>query len=156
MEILHEVRFAYKKRNDNIFIYEQQQIIIIQWHENLRKIRKIKEEGKKIIYMDETLVNTHHNSNYLWVDEGRLKVPSGKGNRLIIVHAGSREGWVNNASLVLQSISSTGNYHNEMNISHFMEWGNTQLLPNVPVHSAIVLDNASYHNGVTEKLPTKF
>ena len=56
-----------------------------------------------------------------------------------MVHAGSREGWVNN----------------EMNISHFMEWWNTQLLPNIPVHSAIALDNASYHNGVTEKVPTK-
>ena len=101
-----------------------------------------KKEGKKIIYMDETWVNAHHNSNYRWVDEdhkGGWKVPSGKRNRLIMVHAGSREGWVNN----------------EMNISHFMEWWNTQLLPNIPVHSAIALDNASYHNGVTEKVPTK-
>ena len=31
----------------------------------------------------------------------------------------------------------------------------TQLLPNIPDHSIIVLDNASYHNGVLEKVPTK-
>ena len=35
-----------------------------------------------------------------------------------------------------------------------VKWWNTQLLPNIPVHSAIALDNTSYHK-VTEKVPTK-
>ena len=39
-----------------------------------------------------------------------------------------------------------------MNILHFMT---TQLLPNIPDHSIIILDNVSYHNGVVEKIPTK-
>ena len=51
--------------------------------------------------------------------------------------------------------SSTGDYHNEMNIQHFMEWWRTKLLPNIPDHSIIVVDNASYHNCVVEKIPTK-
>ena len=83
----------------------------------LRKIRKVREEGKKIIHMDKTWVNAHHNSNYLWVNKDHKEgwqVPSGKGHRLIIIHAGLREERVNNASLVFQSKSSTGD---EINIS---------------------------------------
>lgn len=39
--------------------------------------------------------------------------------------------------------------------SHFMEWWKTQLSPNIPPYCPIVLDSASYHNGVTEKIPMK-
>ena len=35
-----------------------------------------------------------------------------------------------------------------------VKWWNTQLLPNIPVHSAITLENTSYHK-VTEKVPAK-
>ena len=42
-----------------------------------------------------------------------------------------------------------------MNNQHFMEWWKTQHLPNIPPNVIIVLDNASYHNGVVEKVPTK-
>ena len=48
-----------------------------------------------------------------------------------------------------------GDYHNEMNQENFMRWWNTQLLPHIPKHSIIVVDNASYHNGVVEIVPTK-
>ena len=41
-----------------------------------------------------------------------------------------------------------------MNIDHFMEWFSTQLIPNLPASSVIVLDNAKYHNAVVEKQPT--
>ena len=36
-------------------------------------------------------MNEHHNNEYIWVDSdgsGGWKVPSGKGQRLIILHAG--------------------------------------------------------------------
>ena len=36
-----------------------------------------------------------------------------------------------------------------------MRWWNTQLLPHIPKHSIIVVDNASYHNSVVERVPTK-
>ena len=46
-------------------------------------------------------------------------------------------------------------YHDEMNRNHFVEWFQKQLLPNLPKHSFIVVDNAPYHNVVEEKIPTK-
>ena len=53
-----------------------------------------------------------------------------------------------------QGKTGTGDYHNEMNIEHFMEWFSTKLVPNLPAHSVIVVDNAKYHNSVVERQPT--
>lgn len=55
---------------------------------------------------------------------------------------------------MFQGKTGTGDYHNEMNIDHFMEWFSTKLVPNLPACSVIVLDNAKYHNAVVEKQPT--
>ena len=44
-------------------------------------------QNVNIIYTDETWVNAHHTNEVIWVDEhgrGGWKVPSGKGQRLII------------------------------------------------------------------------
>ena len=103
-------------------------------------------------------MNAHHGRDTLWVDmDGTAgwKRPSGKGGRLTVLHAGTENGWVGGAELVFRAKASSGDYHNETNIPHFMEWWKTQLLPNIPQKSIIVVDNASYHNGVVEKIPTK-
>ena len=42
-----------------------------------------------------------------------------------------------------------------MNSTHFLEWFEKQLIPNIPPNSIIILDNAKYHNTVVEKVPTK-
>lgn len=54
--------------------------------------------------------------------KGGIRKPSGKGSRLIILHAGSENGWINNADHVFQSTKSTGHYHDEMTSEHFEEW----------------------------------
>ena len=91
----------------------------------------------------------------LMVIEAGWKRPSGKGGRLIVLHAGTADSWVDGAEQVFRAKSSTGDYHNEMNQENFMQWWNTQLLPHIPKHSIIVVDNTSYHNGVVERVPTK-
>jgi hypothetical protein len=43
--------------------------------------------------MDETWVNQNHCTDYMWLpNDGSdaLKIPSGKGKRLIVLHAGTR------------------------------------------------------------------
>ena len=52
-------------------------------------------------------------------------------NRLIILHAGGGNGWVNSADLVFQSKKATDDYHDEMKAAHFEEWFNDSLLPNL-------------------------
>ncbi|XP_066950811.1 uncharacterized protein [Macrobrachium rosenbergii] len=81
------------------------------------------------------------------------KPPTGRGKRLIILHAGSKEGFVQNADLVFES-KNDGDYHHQMNSKMFEEWLKYQLLPNIPPSSILVLDNASYHSVRIDKPPT--
>ena len=87
--------------------------------------------------------------------KGGVKKPSGKGSRLIVLHAGSRKGWVAGAELVFQSKKCTGDYHDEMTGEHFEKWFNDTLIPKLEPNSFIVMENASYHSRHLQKIPTK-
>ena len=149
--------FRYKRQNKKVSLYEQHRIIAAR-HDYLRKIQTFRSDNRMIVYLDETWLNTHHIHERCWLDydgRGGIRVPSGKGGRLIILHAGSEHGWILNAALIFRGEKGSGDYHDEMNTKHFMEWYQKQLLPHCPPKSVIVLDNAKYHNGVVEKVPTK-
>ena len=99
----------------------------------------------------------HITNKYIWVDidgSGGWKELSGKGQRLIILHAGGVDGWVEGADLVFRSKTNSKYYHDEMNSKHYMEWMTQQLLFRLEELTVIVLDNASYHNKQKDKLPT--
>jgi transposase len=101
------------------------------------------------VYLDETYVNKNHSNDFIWysdVDGPWVKKPTGKGERLIILNAITKDGWVPNASLVFKSTKRTGDYHGQMNHELFTKWFKEKLLPNIPANALIVMDNASYHN----------
>ena len=56
----------------------------------LHAIRAYREEGRPIVYADETYIHSSHTTSYAWDDRlgAGLKAPISKGRRLIIVHAG--------------------------------------------------------------------
>ena len=92
----------------------------------------------------------------MWVIDDKeisIKVPPSKGSCLIVVHAGSECGFINNGLLVFQS-KSTKDYHEEMDSDRFLSWFKDQLLPNVPPNSCIMMDNASYHSRELNRAPT--
>ena len=102
--VLREMGFNYNKKDGKQFIYKRADILE-QRHTYLQHILKHRRENKTVIYMDETWVNAHHTNQYIWVDsdgKGGWKLPSGKGQRLIIVHAGGAEGWVTRCRLGVQ------------------------------------------------------
>ena len=86
--------------------------------------------------------------------------PSGKGERLIVLHAGGKDGWIlgkhyfdalANAKIVIKgcdwvfkSKKGSSDYHEEMNATSFEEWLEQKLLPALPPNT-LVMDNASYH-----------
>lgn len=99
-----------------------------------------------MIYLDETLANARDSIEKMWVEDdpraiggtkGGIRKPSGKGSRLIILHAGSESGWIDGAALVFQSkkLKATGDYHDEMTSEHFEEWFYDSLMPNIPSNS---------------------
>lgn len=101
------------------------------------------------VYLDETYINKNHSCRFTWYldEDGPLvNKPSGVGPRLILVHAITKDGWVEGAELVFEAKKRTGDYHGQMNWDNFSKWFESQLLENIAPQSIIVCDNAKYHN----------
>lgn len=108
------------------------------------------------VYLDESYVNKNHSNDYVWYygeDGPWIQKPTGKGERLIIINAITRLGWVPNSKLVFKSNRKTGDYHGQMNWGLFKKWFTEMLLPNIPSQSLIIMDNAPYHNILADYSP---
>jgi hypothetical protein len=106
------------------------------------------------VYLDETWVNKNHSGKFTWYLEGDgpwVNTPSGKGPRRISVHARTVSGWVQGAEVVFEAAKRTGDYPGQLNWEKFSTWFSGQLLPPIPSHSLILLDNAPYHNVLVEE-----
>jgi len=112
------------------------------------------------VYLDETYINKNHSSRFTWyLDEDGpwVNKPSGAGQRLILVHAITENGWVDGAELVFEAKKRTGDYHGQMNWENFSKWFLFQLVPNIEPGSIIILDNAKYHNVLVEdSFPSRY
>lgn len=154
--ILTELGFKWKKTETDRKVLIEHTNIRLKRIEYLKKIRRYREEGRPIIYTDESYVDSSHTKTKAWSDgstEG-LKKKISKGQRLVIVHAGSATGFVPNALLMFKAGTKTGDYHENMNYNNYEKWLRTQLIPNLPPNSVVVVDNAPYHNKLEEKAPT--
>ncbi|KAH6935925.1 hypothetical protein HPB50_011475 [Hyalomma asiaticum] len=85
-----------------------------------------------------------------WPDDGS-KTTFGKGERLIVTHIGSEDGFVDGCLDVFRG-QKTGDYHEETDVNRFKGWFG-DVLPKSPAGSVFVLDNAPYHSRREEKLP---
>ena len=156
--LLKRIGFRYKKVSDKRYVYEQSRIVQ-QRHQFLRRMRRNRTAGRPVVYLDETWANSHDGRERTWVEDdattggtkGGMRKPSGKGSRLIILHAGGEDGWIEGADLVFQSKKSTDD---AMNAERFEEWFRDQLIHNLKPSSLIVIDNAPYHSRRLEKVPT--
>ena len=83
-----------------------------------------------------------------------IQAPSSRGQRLTVVNAGYRSGFVKVAQLIYKAFSCTGDYHREMSGQIFKKWLEEMLLPNRPSPCAIVIDNASFRLTQTDKCPS--
>ncbi|XP_046384822.1 uncharacterized protein LOC124155147 [Ischnura elegans] len=113
---------------------------------------------EQVVYLDETWVNQNYCQRHIWVNsqgEGGMRVPTGKGGRLIVTHAGSSEvGFIEGMGLVFRSGSRDplSDYHKDMNADCFTWWFE-ELLRRLDRPSIIVMDNASYHSKISNKIP---
>ena len=108
------------------------------------------------VYLDESYVNKNHSNDFIWYygeDGPWVQKPTGKGERLIIINAITKSGWVPDAKLVFKSTRKTGDYHGQMNWELFRKWFTEMLLPNIPERSLIIMDNAPYHTVLAEHSP---
>lgn len=124
--LLRELNFTYCKRGRNSALIERDDIVL--WRTKyIQDIRKYRQEGRSIYYLDETWANIGDYMEKIWVDKTvkshrdaflsgfstGAPNPTGKGKRLIIVHIGSEEGFVNGGLLVFESKKGSADYHDE-------------------------------------------
>ena len=126
----------------------------------LRKKRDNRTSGgdsiRPEVYLDESYVNKNHSNDFIWYsgeDGPWVQKPTGKGERLIIINAITKSGWVPNAKLVFKSTKKTGDYHGQMNWDLFKKWFVEMLLENISPNCLVIMDNASYHNTLSEHSP---
>jgi transposase len=160
-KVVRGTGFTFRKSAGGRNIVCEKPHLIAARSKYLRQIRERRMEGYDIVYLDESWVNAHHTYEKEWqsVDrEQKRKIPSSKGQRIILAHAGSSEnGLVHDAELIFQAKSTDGrDYHTEMNGHIFRDWIENTLLPTLDRPSCLVMDNASYHNVVAQedKVPT--
>ena len=111
------------------------------------------QEIRSEVYLDESYINKNHSNDNTWYfpEDGLIiGKPTGKGERLIIVNAITKDGWVPNAKLVFKASKAGGDYHTNMNWNNFSRWFKEKLLKNIPKNSLIIMDNAAYHNVLAE------
>ncbi len=154
--------FGYGKGRRRDSLKEQDHVVLARREYLRSKLANRYPDGKlkrPEVYLDETYINKNHSCRFTWYlkeDGPWVNKPSGVGPRLILVHAITVDGWVDGAQLVFEAKKRTGDYHGQMNWDNFSKWFETQLIPNIPPKSIIILDNAKYHNVFAEdNVPNK-
>ena len=144
--------FTYGEGQRRDSLKEQDRVILARRDYLRAKLANRNSDGtlkRPEVCLDETYINKNHSSPFTWFldDDGpQVNKPSGVGPRLIVVHAVTKNGWVEGAQLVFDAKRRTGDYHGQMNWNNFSKWFKEQLLPNIPAKSLIIIDNARYHN----------
>jgi len=146
--VLKDLNFEYTKCGTTCALTETEEIVL--WRRKyIEDVQRYRNEGRTIYYLEETWVNVgEYASKELWADVE----PSGVGKRLIIVHIGSVEGFVEGGLLCYESKTNTSNYYDHTNGDIFYNWF-CGILPLLNKNSVIVFDNASYYS-VTNNVPT--
>jgi transposase len=145
---LQRIGFSYGKNKRRSALKERDYVVAAR-RRYLRERILNRHTQRSEVYLDETFINKNHSNDNTWyldVDGPWVNKPSGKGQRLIIVHAITAKGWVDGAQLVFRASTGTGDYHGQMNYDNFSKWFTSKLLPNIPDSSTIIMDNAKYHN----------
>lgn len=131
-KVLKSLDFKFTKRQRNSILTERSDLI--SWRRKyLTSIRRFREEGRPIYYLDETWLNTGDCVNKVWIDKtvtsNRMAFldglstgpsnPTGKGTRLIVLHIGSAAGFVAGGLLCFQSKKNSSDYHDECQVKLF-------------------------------------
>jgi len=154
--ILKTLGFTWRRTQNNRKLLIEHEDIREKRITFLRQIKRFREQGRPIIYLDETYIHSNHHASLSWSDNSTkgFRAPISKGDRLIIIHAGGEQGFVPNALTIWKANSHSGDYHDNVNTDMFIKWLNERLLPNLEPRSVIVIDNAPYHNTQVDKAPT--
>jgi len=138
---LKRIGFTYGVGKRRTALKEQDYVVLARRRYLRKKIANRNNDGslkRPEVYLDETFINKNHSNQFTWYleeDGPWVNKPSGKGPRVIVVHAITNSGWVDNARLVFDANKRTGDYHGQMNWGNFSKWFESRLLPDIPANS---------------------
>lgn len=114
------------------------------------------EQQKDVIYLAECYIHQSFKLKKCWqsVNISGVKQNVSKGKRYVVIHAGSKNGFVPNALLIFSGTNKKEEYHSDMNKQNFTKWVEGKLIPNLPKASIVVMDNAPYHSIVLNDTPS--
>ncbi|XP_060881305.1 uncharacterized protein LOC132952860 isoform X2 [Metopolophium dirhodum] len=148
-KVLKDLHFEYTPCNYRLRALTEKEDIVLWRRKYLEDIRHYRNEGRTIYYLQETWINA---GEYSSKELLAAIEPSGEGKRIIVVHIGSVEGFVEGGLLCFESKKNTSNYHDHMNGEIFYEWF-CGILSLLKENSVIVFDNVSYYS-VENHVPT--
>lgn len=152
---LHRMGFNYTRTRKKTRSLRESQHIRQQRHSYIYDVRKLRNSGYTLVYLDESFLHHYHGHQFSWFNSDAgdyLERPSGRGRRWCFIHAMMESGLVPNASHIFEAKKSTGDYHDMFNAKHFQEWWKENLLPNLPQKCVIIVDRASYHRVPEEQI----
>ncbi|XP_075974910.1 uncharacterized protein LOC142975748 [Anticarsia gemmatalis] len=155
--IIKKQGFRSKRTADKQRVLIEKMDIRFQRLEYLEKMTLFRQQGRPIIYTYETYVHVNQSNSKSRPEGSHSKKPTPHILGVGILHAGSDLGFVPNSLLMFESkpkISKTGQY--DINFSTYEKWLRTQLIPNLPPNSVVVVGNGSYLNKPLEPAPTPY
>ncbi|KAK9510228.1 hypothetical protein O3M35_005057 [Rhynocoris fuscipes] len=136
-KILNKIYFKWRKVNNIKRLLENSEIIAAR----CRFIQNIQQyDMKKMIFVGECNINVSKHF---------------KDGGIVILDAGNAEGFIPNCCLLIKS-QDTIDPKQVLNADVFRKWFIHTFLKNIPKNSVIVMDNASNHSTLKEKIPTSF
>jgi hypothetical protein len=117
-------------------------------HQYLQERYSEKYKDALFVWLDESYCNQYHTINKSWFMPGMTVYRRARGRRYIIVHSGSKEGWVGEPRIWIAN-EHNGDYHKSMNASAFEEYFEElcRYCKQDKEYPSVVfcMDNASYH-----------
>jgi len=150
--LLKDLNFVYTKIKRNQALYERGDIVC--WRQKyLEYIRYYRSCGRQIYYLDESWINVEETSKSVdnTIQSGQ-KNPSAKRKKLIAVHIGSSDGFVDGGLLTFESKDNSNHNHDEIDHDTFYEWFSS-ILPLLKDNAVIVMDTALYHSVKKDTFP---
>lgn len=144
-------RLNFRKAKKNSLLIERSDVI--SWRRNyLRSIRKYREEGKPIYFLDDTYLNTTGNQTVTFL--GGLSTdptenPAGQEKRFYIQHIGSEEGFLPGGLLFFKLKNNTAD--DEMSDQSFRDWFKEKLA--LLKDNAVIVIKSSYNLVKSERIP---
>ncbi|TKR60393.1 hypothetical protein L596_027648 [Steinernema carpocapsae] len=166
LRLLHGIGYSFKQISNRSVLYDNP-FVVKKREKFLQDIREMRTAGTKLFYTDETWFYRGMSHRRDWIsnmtpEEKKKKglcsgpnTPASHGTRAIILHTVGENGFLEGALRIFKGKKSDPDYHKEM-CGEVFEKYITDLIPLLKAQGSdvcLVLDNARYHNRLSERVP---